>query len=139
MPKWSSTQRAHTAVRGLIHTRDCPFLTQREYFRFFTCTRALSLLSFSTCCSHYDLFFPIILGPDNIRILDNPEEVRIVEPSAGVHITLPSYFGASDMGLLDPKTSDGRVVFMLPWEGVTLVGTTDTPSELSFEPVYTRA
>ena len=23
----------------------------------------------------------------------------------------------SDMGLLDPATSDGRVIFFLPWEG----------------------
>lgn len=30
------------------------------------------------------------------------------------------------MGLLDYNTSDGRFLFMLPWEGHTLVGTTDT-------------
>lgn len=29
------------------------------------------------------------------------------------------------MGLLDFNTSDGRFLFMLPWEGSTLVGTTD--------------
>lgn len=30
------------------------------------------------------------------------------------------------MGLLDYNTSDGRFLFMLPWQGQTLVGTTDT-------------
>ena len=26
------------------------------------------------------------------------------------------------MGLLDPSTSDGRVIFFLPWQNVTLAG-----------------
>ena len=30
------------------------------------------------------------------------------------------------MGLLDYNTSDGRFLFMLPWENHTLIGTTDT-------------
>jgi glycerol-3-phosphate dehydrogenase len=34
------------------------------------------------------------------------------------------------MGLLDPATSDGRVIFFLPWEGNTIAGTTDSPVEL---------
>ncbi len=31
-------------------------------------------------------------------------------------------------GLIIPKTEDGRVLFFLPWEGSTLVGTTDSES-----------
>jgi hypothetical protein len=58
-----------------------------------------------------------------------------MKPSAGVHITLPPYFSNPSMGLLNPATSDGRVVFLLPWEGVTLVGTTDVPTEVSANPV----
>lgn len=38
------------------------------------------------------------------------------------------------MGLLDPATSDGRVIFFLPWQGGTIAGTTDTPSEVTTEP-----
>lgn len=38
------------------------------------------------------------------------------------------------MGLLDPATSDGRVIFFLPWQGGTIAGTTDTPSEVITEP-----
>ena len=38
------------------------------------------------------------------------------------------------MGLLDPATSDGRVIFFLPWEGNTIAGTTDTPAEVEAEP-----
>jgi hypothetical protein len=31
------------------------------------------------------------------------------------------------MGLLDPATSDGRVIFFLPWQNHTIAGTTDSP------------
>ena len=38
------------------------------------------------------------------------------------------------MGLLDPATSDGRVIFFLPWQGNTIAGTTDTPAAVEAEP-----
>lgn len=52
---------------------------------------------------------------------------RMVVPSSGVHVVLPEYYCPRDMGLLDPSTSDGRVMFFLPWQGKVLAGTTDTP------------
>lgn len=39
------------------------------------------------------------------------------------------------MGLLDPATSDGRVIFFLPWQGNTIAGTTDTRCDVEREPV----
>ena len=42
----------------------------------------------------------------------------LVMPSAGLHIVLPGYYSPKTMGLLDPATSDGRIIFFLPWEGV---------------------
>ena len=38
------------------------------------------------------------------------------------------------MGLLDPATSDGRVIFFLPWQGNTIAGTTDSPALVETEP-----
>ena len=38
------------------------------------------------------------------------------------------------MGLLDPATSDGRVIFFLPWESKTIAGTTDSPCNVTFHP-----
>ncbi|KAK5673973.1 mitochondrial glycerol-3-phosphate dehydrogenase, partial [Elasticomyces elasticus] len=38
------------------------------------------------------------------------------------------------MGLIDPSTSDGRVIFFLPWQGNTIAGTTDQPTEINFQP-----
>lgn len=38
------------------------------------------------------------------------------------------------MGLLDPSTSDGRVIFFLPWQGNTIAGTTDTAAQVERDP-----
>ena len=72
-------------------------------------------------------------GPfvDSLRKMDNKENKEIVCPSAGVHIILPDYYSPENMGLLDPDTSDGRIIFFLPWQGVTIAGTTDSPCEVS--------
>jgi glycerol-3-phosphate dehydrogenase len=76
-------------------------------------------------------------GPfsDSIRKLDDPAVQDIVAPSAGVHVVLPGYYSPAGMGLIDPSTSDGRVVFFLPWQGNTIAGTTDAPTEISPQPI----
>ena len=43
-------------------------------------------------------------------------------------------YSPTNMGLLDPSTSDGRVIFFLPWENLTIAGTTDGPTSLSHFP-----
>lgn len=42
------------------------------------------------------------------------------------------------MGLLDPATSDGRVIFFLPWEKMTIAGTTDSPTDVTPHPIPTE-
>lgn len=76
-------------------------------------------------------------GPftDGMRKLDNQQVAEIVAPSSGVHITLPNYYGPKGMGLLDPNTSDGRVIFFLPWQGNVIAGTTDSPSAVEPHPL----
>ncbi|ODV84298.1 hypothetical protein CANARDRAFT_29183 [[Candida] arabinofermentans NRRL YB-2248] len=70
------------------------------------------------------------------NILNNP---RMVVPSGGVHVVLPEWYCAKDMGLLDANTSDGRVMFFLPWQGKVLAGTTDVPlSKIPENPVATE-
>jgi len=68
-------------------------------------------------------------GPfsDSIRQLADPEAPSMIMPSSGVHVTLPDYYSPENMGLIVPKTKDGRVVFMLPWQGATIAGTTGMP------------
>uniref|UniRef100_A0A663LKE2 Glycerol-3-phosphate dehydrogenase n=1 Tax=Athene cunicularia TaxID=194338 RepID=A0A663LKE2_ATHCN len=43
-----------------------------------------------------------------------------------------------NMGLLDPATSDGRVIFFLPWEKMTIAGTTDSPTDVTSHPIPTE-
>ncbi|WP_250493039.1 glycerol-3-phosphate dehydrogenase/oxidase [Caballeronia sp. GAWG1-1] len=72
---------------------------------------------------------------DAIRAMDDPRARPIVAPSQGVHLTLPGRFLKSDNAILVPKTKDGRVLFVVPWHGQTIVGTTDTPqSDVPLEP-----
>ncbi|VDP05084.1 unnamed protein product [Soboliphyme baturini] len=64
---------------------------------------------------------------DKIRLMDNPKSSLLVVPSQGVHVILPKYYCPMNTGLFDPQTSDGRVIFFLPWENMTIAGTTDSP------------
>jgi len=75
-------------------------------------------------------------GPfaDQIRRLDSANAAPILSASSGIHIVLDKSFAPPDTGLLIPETDDGRVLFVLPWEGHALVGTTDEPAEISEHP-----
>ncbi|XP_050068876.1 glycerol-3-phosphate dehydrogenase, mitochondrial [Anopheles maculipalpis] len=79
-------------------------------------------------------------GPftDSIRKMDNPTVKEICCPSSGVHIVLPGYYSPQQMGLLDPDTSDGRVIFFLPWLNGTIAGTTDSPCDVTRTPTPTE-
>ena len=72
-------------------------------------------------------------GPytDSVRKLDDNTTPEICQPSSGVHIVLPDYYSPANMGLLDPSTSDGRVIFFLPWQKSTIAGTTDTKCDVT--------
>ncbi|KAM6307161.1 glycerol-3-phosphate dehydrogenase, mitochondrial isoform 1-T1 [Aegotheles albertisi] len=79
-------------------------------------------------------------GPftDSVRKMDDEEVPNICQPSAGVHIVMPGYYSPGNMGLLDPATSDGRVIFFLPWEKMTIAGTTDSPTDVTHHPIPTE-
>lgn len=79
-------------------------------------------------------------GPftDHIRRMDDPKVKTICCPSSGVHIVLPGYYSPQQMGLLDPSTSDGRVIFFLPWQNQTIAGTTDLPCDVTHNPKPTE-
>jgi glycerol-3-phosphate dehydrogenase len=63
----------------------------------------------------------------------------MVAPSQGVHMVVDREFLPSDHALTVPKTSDGRVLFAVPWLGKVILGTTDTPRhDLALEPQAMR-
>ncbi|CAM8927230.1 unnamed protein product [Rhodiola kirilowii] len=87
----------------------------------------------------FDTFAKIIInaaGPfcDAVRQLADKDVQPMICPSSGVHITLPDYYSPQGMGLIVPKTKDGRVVFMLPWLGRTVAGTTDSNTIITMLP-----
>ncbi len=71
-------------------------------------------------------------GPftDAVRRMDDPDAPAMLTASSGIHIVLDARFSPPETGLLIPETEDGRVLFLLPWQGHTLVGTTDNPAEI---------
>jgi glycerol-3-phosphate dehydrogenase len=72
---------------------------------------------------------------DAVRQMEDGQARRMVAPSQGVHLTIPRSFLPGDRAVLIPKTDDGRVLFLVPWNGHTIVGTTDTPrQDLPLEP-----
>jgi len=72
---------------------------------------------------------------DAIRRLDEPESEPMIAPSQGVHLVLDKSFLPGESAIMVPHTDDGRVLFVVPWHGRALVGTTDTPIDsLSLEP-----
>lgn len=75
-------------------------------------------------------------GPeaDQLRQLDQPTAEKLLAPSVGTHIVVDHAICPGETGLLVPHTSDGRVLFLLPWEGSTLVGTTDIAAEPTRDP-----
>lgn len=73
---------------------------------------------------------------DEILQLDKPTGQPTVRPSQGAHIVLDKSFLEGHTAMMIPKTSDGRVLFAVPWHNHVVVGTTDTPlNEQSLEPI----
>lgn len=73
---------------------------------------------------------------DGVRQFAEPQAKPMIAPSQGAHLVFDRSFLPGDTAIMVPHTSDGRVMFAIPWHGHTLVGTTDTPIKSpSLEPV----
>ena len=55
----------------------------------------------------------------------------MVQPSQGAHVVVDRRFFPHDQALLLPRTADGRVLFVVPWLGRCVIGTTDTMRDAS--------
>ncbi len=72
---------------------------------------------------------------DAILQMDKPGSAKTICVSQGVHVVLDKKFYPSAEAMMIPETSDGRVLFAVPWHDKVVVGTTDTPvEEASLEP-----
>ncbi|MAR43665.1 MAG: FAD-dependent oxidoreductase [Flavobacteriaceae bacterium] len=66
---------------------------------------------------------------DSITNLDIKKRKKTIVPSQGVHIVLDKSFLAGNHAIMVPHTTDGRVLFAVPWNNYVIVGTTDTQIE----------
>ena len=66
---------------------------------------------------------------DSVRRLAEADVQALIAPSQGIHLVFHQSFLSAESAIMVPHTSDGRVMFAIPWHGHTLVGTTDTPIE----------
>lgn len=64
---------------------------------------------------------------DGVRAMESADARPMIEPAQGVHVVLDRSFQPSDTAIMVPHTDDGRVLFVIPWHGHTLIGTTDIP------------
>ncbi len=76
-------------------------------------------------------------GPfaDQLRLQDDPAAQPLLQISSGIHLVLDESYPPPQAGLLLNETEDDRVIFVLPWQGRCLVGTTDRPDALAEHPL----
>ena len=67
--------------------------------------------------------------------MDDQLNHDLVSPSQGIHLVVNAKFFPSTNAMMIPKTDDGRVLFAVPWHDKVILGTTDTPIDItSYEP-----
>jgi len=64
---------------------------------------------------------------DDILKMDDPASKGMISPSQGIHLVVAREFLLHDSAVMVPNTSDGRVMFAVPWHDHVIIGTTDTP------------
>ncbi len=73
---------------------------------------------------------------DDVRRMAEPDAAGMIAPSQGIHLVFAREFLRGNTAIMVPHTSDGRVLFAIPWHEHTVVGTTDTPIETpSYNPL----
>ncbi len=91
--------------------------------------------------THYNLKAKVVINAtgifsDHLRKADDKKAKTMMEPSQGIHLVLPASFLPRNTAILVPHTDDERVIFLVPWHGRVLIGTTDTPvKKASLEPL----
>ena len=78
-----------------------------------------------------------VFAEQTMALESEDTDIKIV-PARGSHVVIDRSFLNSDEAIMIPKTSDGRVLFLVPWKNVVIMGTTDVVSEnLTMEPKAT--
>ncbi|HJP37663.1 MAG TPA: glycerol-3-phosphate dehydrogenase [Gammaproteobacteria bacterium] len=78
----------------------------------------------------YDLSSPVVVnasGPWVDRVLEKNVKppIRLMGGTKGTHIIVPAIAGQPEVACYLEAESDGRPFFIIPWNGMLLIGTTD--------------
>lgn len=67
-------------------------------------------------------------GPwtDRVRRLDEPSAAALLRPTKGAHVVVPRHRIGHTEAFTLTSPLDGRVMFVLPWGDLSIIGTTDT-------------
>lgn len=68
---------------------------------------------------------------DAVMQMDDAAKQNIISPSQGIHLVVGASFFPGKNAMMIPKTDDGRVLFAVPWHGKVVLGTTDTPIDVT--------
>ncbi|ULQ51115.1 glycerol-3-phosphate dehydrogenase/oxidase [Flavihumibacter fluvii] len=66
---------------------------------------------------------------DVLRKEDDAGKPPVLSLSQGTHLVVDKSFLPGDTAIMIPETSDGRVLFAVPWHQQLIIGTTDIPVE----------
>jgi glycerol-3-phosphate dehydrogenase len=74
------------------------------------------------------------------RLHPSPQKNRHLRPLRGSHLIFPAHVLPVEQAISYVHPDDGRAVFLVPWEGAVIAGTTDLDhgDSLSFEPRITE-
>lgn len=65
---------------------------------------------------------------ERVASLGNEESQVAVLPAKGIHLVVDAAkVGVTHDAVVLPETPDGRLIFIVPWQGRAVIGTTDTP------------
>ena len=63
---------------------------------------------------------------DQISKLSNDKAIPRLRPSKGIHVVVPSEKLRNNTAVLIPFIGEDRFLFVIPWHGFTVIGTTDS-------------
>jgi glycerol-3-phosphate dehydrogenase len=80
-------------------------------------------------------------GPwlDRVRLLDDPAAAPVLRLTKGTHLVVPRERIGNQNAIVIRAPRDGRVMFAIPWDEQTLIGTTDTDYDQAPEAVAADA
>jgi glycerol-3-phosphate dehydrogenase len=76
---------------------------------------------------------------DEVSRLSDAKAPKRLRPSKGIHVVVPSEKLENQTAVLIPSLGESRFLFVIPWQGRTVIGTTDTDYSGSLDDPHAEA